>query len=350
MPFNTENSPPDDQGKPYFEMRKGSRRVPYWTSECSSFTLSVLTNFLRVRKEFGFPGGPTDENVIAGIQKNLEWIKFCKRDKDGWSWTNNSYAHEWPTWSLLDTFEEMLNCELYKGEIHDSLSRICNEVIDNKVKDFFSLSAPNSKKWQDKIITSRLYNVEAALDLTRLMLAISLHRDKKIVQPLANKLYLWASKSSFSNVDYRYHLKERADYINDSSLIPCVFRTLIVMAGVLKPKRIKDLDNFLGQNHEIVLNKVYSKLMENKIPDGKYENLWGVRNGEIKYELYYTERIIESLTEFLIHYEKTAFKTDATLDSIMKTKKYIEKTPLSQRKTNLSMRRLCLLKLFTYIY
>ncbi|HEC99333.1 MAG TPA: hypothetical protein ENN18_02990 [Proteobacteria bacterium] len=43
--------------------------------------------------------------------------------------------------------------------------------------------------------------------------------------------------------------------------------------------------------------------MESHITQGKYKGLSGIRNGVITYELYYTERTIEALTEFLLQYQ-----------------------------------------------
>ena len=51
-------------------------------------------------------------------------------------------------------------------------------------------------------------------------------------------LFDWASKIDFSRYDYKHHLKEKADYIYDSSLIPSIFRTLMIMAEELGPRRL----------------------------------------------------------------------------------------------------------------
>lgn len=109
------------------------------------------------------------------------------------------------------------------------------------------------------------------------MLAVSLYGNTKIIKPLTIYLFEWAAKMDFANVDYTYHFSIKADYIYDSSLVPCVFRALNIMAGILKPKKIKEIDKHLNQSHEIVLNRVHAKLMENLISHGKYKDLWGVK-------------------------------------------------------------------------
>jgi len=319
--------PPKDQGEPYFEQHKGPKRIPYWTSECGSFTLSVLTNLLLLRHQFGFPNIPKDAEIISIIETNLKWIGLCRRGKNGWSWTNESPVHHWPTWSLLDTYDEMLNCESLLG-FHDSIEEECEEVTNTIIESFKKgyVAGSYSNDWNEKVLKSKVYDVETALDLTRLILAISLSGNPKIVKQLAKDLFSWASTSEFSDVDYSYHLSVKADYIYDSSLIPCVFRTLTTAAGILKPKKIKELDISLNQNHEIVINRVYSKLMENQINQGKYKGLWGVfGNTGLVYELYYTERVIEALVDFILYYdsdteEKLAIHPSSKPTSVEPTK------------------------------
>ncbi len=302
--------PPEDQGEPYFEGKKGStRRIPYWTSECSSFTLSVLTNFLELREKFGLPPKPSNEEIINVIKSNLKWVDLCKKG-NGWSWTNDSTIHPWPTWSLLDTFDEMLDSQLIK-EMHNSISQECGSVIGYIVNSFNTIGQDSYlHQWNEKIVKSRHYDIFTALDLSRLMTAVSLHGDKRRVYQLAQLLFTWASETDFSKTKYKYPFSVRSDHIDDSGIVPSVFRALILMAGVLKPKIIKQLDKYLDQNHEVIINKVYSKLMETLISKGEYEGLWGVKNRRLDYELYYTERTSEALTEFLVLYESKSPITD----------------------------------------
>ncbi len=299
-----EDNPPKEQGAPYFEQGKGVRQTPYWTAECASFTLSVLTNYLKLTEKVGLAHTLTPK-IIKAITTNLQWIKLCKRDI-GWSWTNDSPSHPWPTWSILDTFEEMLNCDSLK-DLHASLDTESSPML-NKIIESFKTDVVGSylSDWDEKVINSKPYDVRATLDLSRLMLAVSLHSNRKIVKPLAYKLYAWASESDFGNLDYNHYLQPKSDIIADSSLVPSVLRALIFMAGVLKPRGISDLDNHIDQNHEVVLNRVYLHLMKNQINHGKFRDLWGVSNDGLKYELYYTERTVEALTEFLVHYESNS--------------------------------------------
>jgi adenosylhomocysteinase len=298
---SNEDTPPKEQGAPYFEQGKGVRQTPYWTSECASFTLSVLTNYLKLCEKVGLAQLPMPK-IIKAIKTNLRWIELCKRDI-GWSWTNDSPSHPWPTWSVLDTFEEMLNYDSLK-DLHASLDNASSPIL-GKIIESFKTDVVGSylSDWEEKVVNSEPYSVEDALDLSRLMLAVSLHSNRKIVKPLAYKLFAWASESDFGNLDYYHHLQPKSDIIADSSLVPSVLRTLIFMAGVLKPKGISDLDKEIEQNHEVVLNRVYLHLMKNQINQGKFRDLWGVSSDGLKYELYYTERTVEALTEFLDHYE-----------------------------------------------
>ena len=304
LTFNSKDQPPKEQGNPYFIQGKGIRQSSYWTSECASFTLSVLTNFLELQHKYGLSLDISKRKIFKAIKFNLDWIKLCKRDT-GWAWTNDSPAHPWPTWSLLDTFDEMKNCDSLT-EFHEQIESETESILE-KIKKSFKTDVTGSylADWTENVVNTSPYDVQSALDLTRLMLAVSLHGDKSVVKLLADKLYTWAAETDFSHVDYSYHLSARSDYIADSSLIPCVLRTLLVMAGILKPKMISKLDNKLDRNHEVVLNRVYNCLMTTQVGHGKYAGLWGVsREGEgLKYELYYSERAIESLTEFLLHFE-----------------------------------------------
>jgi len=305
--------PPKEQGEPYFEQRKGPKRTPYWTSECSSFALSVLTNFITLRNEFGLSKDhPKDEEIIEVIKKNLGWVNLCKRDNTGWSWTHESPTHHWPTWSLLDTFDEMLDCDSLSN-FHKSIEKDCDEVTKTISESFRKGLVAGSylNDWNEKVLKPEVYDVEAALDLTRLMLAVCQYGNPKIVKPLAKNLFEWAAKTAFGEVDYGFHFSLKADYVYDSSLVPCVFRALNIMAGILKPRKIKEIDDQLGQDHEMVLHRVYTSLTQTLIDRGKYKGLWGVENGGLTYELYYTERAIEALTEFLQHYQDRAKMTTA---------------------------------------
>ncbi|MCG2811762.1 MAG: hypothetical protein L6428_09935 [Candidatus Aminicenantes bacterium] len=302
---SNEDTPPKEQGAPYFEQGKGVRQTPYWTSECASFTISVLTNYLKLCEKVGLTQ-LLKPKIIKAIKTNLKWIGLCKRDI-GWSWTNDSPSHPWPTWSILDTFEEMLNCDSLK-DFHASIETESSPII-NKIIESFKTDVVGSylSDWEEKVVDSEPYSVGSALDLSRLMLGVSLHSNRKIVKPLAYKLFTWASESAFGNLDYNHHLQPKSDIIADSSLVPSVLRTLIFMAGVLKPKVIIDLDKHIEQNHEVVLNRVYLHLMKNQINHGKFKELWGVSSDDgLKYELYYTERTVEALTELLVHYEPDA--------------------------------------------
>src|SRR3972149_7409776 len=264
-----EDAPPKEQGTPYFEQGKGVRQTPYWTSECASFTLSVLTNYLTLCEKVGL-SCPSTEKIMIALKINLQWIKLCKRDI-GWSWTTDSPSHPWPTWSILDTFDEILNCDLL-ADLH-SLIKPDFEPILNKVKESFLTNVVGSylSDWEEKVINSTPYDVEAALDLSRLMLAVSLHSNRKDVKPLARKLYSWASVTDFGNIDYSYHLQPKQDNIADSSLIPSVLRALIIMAGILKNKGLADVEKYIEQSHSIVLNRVYLHLMKNQLNHGKFK-------------------------------------------------------------------------------
>ncbi|MFH1769218.1 MAG: hypothetical protein ABH833_00950, partial [Parcubacteria group bacterium] len=303
LTFNTREKPPEEQGNPYFIRGKGIRQSPYWTSECASFTLSVLTNFLELQHKYGLSLDISNEKIFKAIKINLDWIKLCKYDT-GWAWTNDTSAHPWPTWSLLDTFEEIKNCD-YLKEFHEQIGSEMDPILE-KIKKSFNTNVTGSylANWTENVVNTSPYDVQSALDLTRLMLALSLHSDKNVVKAIAYPIYKWAAETDFSKVDYKYLLSARFDFIADSSLIPCVLRTLLVMAGILKPKLISKLDTQLNLNHKVVLNRVYNFLMNTQIGYGKYAGLWGVsREGEgLKYELYYSERTIEALTEFLLHF------------------------------------------------
>lgn len=319
LKFNyKKKSPPKEQGIPYFQQRSGAKLIPYWTSECASFTLSVLTNFISFRNKYGLTSSPTDSKIIEVIKTNFDWIKLCKRDY-GWAWTNDSPSHPWPTWSLLDTFDEMTECNLLH-EMHDTITNEYEEILEKITNSFRKkIAGSYAAEWEQKVIECTPYDVEAALDLLRLMLGISLHNNKKIVKEFASWLFSWAATEDLENVNYSCHLPIKSDYISDSSLVPCLFRTLVVMAGILAPKRIGDLNQNLGQDHEIVINRVYQYLMKCQISKGKYEGLWAVSNAGLTYELYYTERTIESLVEFLLHYDKSKIELPVEED--------LEKTP-----------------------
>ena len=315
LSFNTQDMPPKGQGDPYFVQGKGFRKTPYWTSECASFTLSVLTNFLELRERFGLTQVPEDQRIMEAIKANLKWSKLCKRDT-GWSWTTDSASHPWPTWSILDTFDEMISCNVLQ-DLHHAISEEFDGILRKIEHSFKIKDVPGTflTDWDEKVIHCKPYDVVTALDITRLMLAVSLLSNRRTIKPLAKTLFSWASETDFSNIDYRFHLSIISDYIYDSSLIPCIFRTLIIMAEMLGSKRISDLNESIGQNYEFVLNKVYNMLTQNQINHGKYNGLWGVRNGDLRYELYFTERTIEALTEFCLHYiRKIKDQVDAEKD------------------------------------
>ncbi len=315
LSLNSKGGPRDRQGAPYFEQRKGTKRTSYWTSECASFTVSVLINYLNLCSAYGLQETVKNKDIIATICRNLDWITYCRRGNKGWAWTNDSPVHPWPTWSLLDTFEELLSCSFLESK-HAIIGADCKAIHDNIIASF-TQDVPGTylNAWNEKVVEYEAYEVEAALDLVRLMLAVTLHGGALDIIPLAKKLFKWASQTDFSSVEYSFHFGQKADYIYDSSLIPCVFRTLLVMIQYLPNNKLPKLDEDLGQSYEVVLNRVYTKLMESHITQGKYKGLFGVRNGFVTYELYYTERTIEALTEFLLQYQPS----ESVLDELTVT-------------------------------
>jgi hypothetical protein len=326
--------PPKEHGAPYFV--QGKRKVPYWTSECASFTLSVLSNFLEMRRLYGLPQNPKKKAIEEALKLNFDWLQYCKRDRRGWSWTTETPEHPWPTWSLLDTFEELLwyqpTKNLFKG-----FEKECDEIVGNIVSGFSENPLGHYLSiWQEKVVNNKPYNVEVALDLTRLMLAASLYAKDPDILPLAQIIYSWASDSTLSYFDYKFHLKEKADYIYDSSLLPSLFRTLIIMAEKLKPRRIDTLDENIRQSHRVVLNKIYNNLNESFINNGKHEGLWGIRDTSgIIYELYYTERTIEALTAFLYNYPSEKMGEEISSKkavSLRKSGEVLKKQPASVSK------------------
>ena len=325
LDFNRgKDRPPKEHGAPYFMESHYRKKLPYWTSECSSFTLSVLANFLELRSKFSVGQSISKRDVEHVIRLNYDWTKLCKRDKRGWAWIYETKEHFWPTWSLLDTFEEILWYQSTK-KMFNTLETECEEVVDYIIEKFNeSKLGLYFSEWNEKIVKGRPYSVEKVLDLSRLMLAVSLYKQHRAVFPLSILLFKWAAETDFSQIDYKYNLKEKEDYIYDSSLIPSILRTIVTMADKLKPRRIENLDDELGQNHEIVINRVFSKLMESKINHGKHTGLWGIRNGAgFTYELYFTERTIESLTTFLNHYKST--KSITKTEGKIRKRKYVDK-------------------------
>ncbi len=305
-PENREELPPPDHGRPYFRQEQGRRA--YWTSECASFTISVLTNYLRLREilRVSRNAKPYPRDVVSVIRQNLEWVARCMRGNAGWAWVFDSAEHAWPTWSLLDTFDEVLRDDAVHSQVQESLPDV-KSVVD-RLYSSISVSG-DLRSYFTKMVNrasggEQGYDPIAALDLVRLMLAISLHKPGREIQPMAQVLFSWAQICGFANTEYRYHLKERYDYVVDSSLVPSVLRCLIVMSDLLGAHEVAKLDKLLGRDHEETIHRVYLRLLDDIIVEGKYKGLWGVRlDGALTYELYYTERAIEALTEALIHFK-----------------------------------------------
>jgi hypothetical protein len=303
LDFNkNESFPPQEHGYPYFVGAHYRKSEPIWTSECSSFTLSVLANFLELRRKYNIGQNISKRTIEKVILTNYNWVKNCKRDKTGWAWTHQTSEHPWPTWSLLDTFEELVTYRSTNKIISD-LGDECKEVVKHIVGKF---NNDFSNLWNDKVGKNISYDIITALNLCRLMLVISLYEHHSVTYPLSTMLYSWASETDFPNVNYQYNLSGAINCnIVDSSLVPTTFRTLCTMAGALKPKNIDNLDEEINQDHEVVLNRVFSKLNNSLITHGKYKDLWGIPDGTgTTYELYFTERTIEALTIFLNLYKK----------------------------------------------
>ena len=65
------------------------------------------------------------------------------------------------------------------------------------------------------------------------------------------------------------------------------------------------LDESVGADHEYAIQKACSLVLKDLIGEGKYQGLWGVPTQKgLTYELYYTERTIEALTELFLHYQR----------------------------------------------
>jgi hypothetical protein len=270
--------------------------------------LSVLTNFLELRNKFSLRApSPKFSAIRDTLRLQLEWLELCRRNSSGWAWIPNArvQAHPWPTWSILDTFEEVLRAKQLDRDEQNLIKHRCDEVVGNLARQFLDAKKGPARRWEKSVLQPvRLghdYNVEEALDLTRLMLAVSLHRGETDILPLAEKLFLWASQARFQHVSYNYHLTEKADYVVDSSLVPSVLRTLVIMASALKGRSSERLDRSLGSSHELVITKLYRQLQKASLKEGQFKGLWGVgEEGSLVYELYFSERSIEAITECLL--------------------------------------------------
>lgn len=301
-----QDEPPSQHGAPYFS--KGpSKKKPYWTTECASFTMSVMANYLKLSESLLARPRPPRSKVSDIIRINLHWVDMCRKNNKGWSWTYNTDVHPWPTWSLLDTFEEILRFR--RPNEYPLLHEQCDAVSTYITQSFDSTKRGSYyNQWRNKVLKptqdSKSYDVETAFNLVRLILAASLHKTGHAVLSMAKCLYDWAKESDYSKCEYEYNFQASKDYIYDSSLLPYVLRALIVSAHALKPKLIDNLNGQIGMNHEIVINRVYSLLQKDLIREGIYKGLWGVKDKvSLTYELYYTERTIEALTDFLVYYE-----------------------------------------------
>ena len=152
-----QEQPPNEHGLPYFIKGGYSKeRKPYWTSECSSFTISVLTNFLILKKKYGFSSKHSEREILDIIQKNCDWVSSCKRYKSGWSWIHSTPDHHpWPTWSLLDTFEE-LRWLPSTHKVFNNLEKELLEVVDNILSSFKqNTPSPYLSLWNEKVNIDR---------------------------------------------------------------------------------------------------------------------------------------------------------------------------------------------------
>ena len=287
----------------------------------------MLTNLLSLNKKFGLEIGTPSSKIINAIKLNLEWVNHCKRD-NGWAWTNDSSAHPLAIPGVYRTFEEILNNPQLK-EFHKEIESECNSIAVNILESFTTdVAGSYQNEWNTKVENSKPYDIETALDVVRLMLGVCLHSSSRQIKSIASMLFNWCAKSDFRNLDYTYHLTVKSDNIPDCSLVPMAFRTLLVMAGMLKPKHIGKLDEDLDKSHEVIINRVYSQLMKSQINHDRYSGLWGVPNGGTHYELYYTERTIEALTEFLLHYGNDL---DVNVANVKEKKETVDKPKINEQ-------------------
>lgn len=318
-PTSQSLNPQAGHGLPYFTGEKDVRKkTPFWTSDAASFTLSVLANFLELQEKFGCAKEIEKERVEAVMDINLMWLRTCKEGNEGWAWlvTPSIKAHPWPTWSILDTFEELISYPSTRGK-RVSSERECKEVIACIVRKF-----ETDEKLKEALDKHTSYDVNSVFDATRLMLAVSLYEGAMTIYPLAEKLFIFASEADFAKTDYKFRIYEHDYDVKDASLAATIFRTLVTMVDRLGERWTDLLDEKLKQSHRNVLNKVYGKLMESLISEGKYKGLWGVGRQTI-YELYFTERTIEALTIFLNVYGKKL----ASVEPIRTTGKPVAKKP-----------------------
>lgn len=301
--------PPSAHGEPYFTSGARGRELPYWTSECASFTISALINYGELAARYDLPRKHAKKKLATIIEQNASWVDKCKRNDTGWSWTYSGGAHPWPTWSLLDTFDEALRAQWLKAATRRRLAEACDQVTKRILLQFTSTAASSyMARWKQSVLQptqdGQPYSAETALDLSRLTLGAALHRQGWEVFPLAESLFAWALATDYSAINYRFHLEEKQNYIYDSSLVPSVLRALIIVAGALRPRLTGKLDKALGTSHEFAIQRAYRDCQQTLIAGGEYADLWGVPSTKGKtYELYYTERTIEALTELAIHYQ-----------------------------------------------
>ena len=312
-------------GDPYVNssgatMKPESIGLPY--IEANAFFVSVVLHLSLTIDAFRELPEQLDRERLRDLAiKAIDQIIENFVDEKGWSYSTNDHeANIYFTWSVVETLVEVLEskeqCDLILTAEREKQLKECLSQV-RAYLEIFLFGIPSKAQpflFVPKIIESERGKVYHALQafITLGLLESNRYLDmaQTLVTLVANSHVIAAQK----NYEVGYHLEDKATFgtaaLQDSSILPLVVRSIASVFGeypdpsffsFTEKSRLRDPWSYM-----IMADRI-EELTTNQGSD----RLWGAEANY--YEIYYTERVVESLTS-CYHYVISPHKPVRSLE------------------------------------
>jgi len=319
-----ETNKPLFPGDPYVNssgdtMRKGSTGFPY--IEANAFFVSVVLHLLLTLDAFRELPRHVEKSQLRNLAtKAIDQIIANFVDEQGWSYSTQEHVvNIYFTWSVVETLIEVLDsretCDLIVTDERERQLKDCLAQVRASLEMYLFGGSSNATPFLfvPRIIEherAKVYHdLQAFITLGLLESERYLDMAQTLVTLVANSHVIAAQK----DYEVGYLLEDKtfgSARLTDSSILPLVVRAIATVFGeypnndffsFTEKSRLRDPWSYL-----IMVDRI-NELKANQGSD----DLWGPEPDE--YEIYYTERVIESLIS-CYHYVTNPDKTGRSLE------------------------------------
>jgi hypothetical protein len=302
----------DQQGSPYFRSGLGAHRRFCWLIECSSFAISALSILLKLNRDGQLDLAPREKKAItSALQRHVKWVVGCHLPEGGWSWGEwDQTSQIWPTWSVYESLGDYLKFAGKHAELQPLLRKHRDEAYAWMVAELRKTWGSVAWKWihsveqerniQDPKLLQIEYEFIQVLTVTFLRRNVG---DEELA--MAGRFFKHFEGVTYGEIGHETFIpgKERVS-AQDSSLSTLILRFLSIAIESMGRSRLRSFEKVHSVSASGVLEVAFNRAMENYLPatqTTKYAGLWGYGG---KYEVYFTERMLEALDELLHCLEK----------------------------------------------